>query len=173
MFYSKYCPSYCGNFRGYPVRKWVLNVIEVSRSALDIFTHKRIYYTDENSLIFQGYFFDRSPTLRQWSFTSVNFNQILLMAPTFVKRWKLISTPDRYTVKNPVENYQSIIKYFTMIDVGIIRLYCEFSTISGVISQYLYKVCSESLILPLESGDIKLRMINMVNFNHSVTYIWM
>ena len=24
----------------------------------------------------------------------------------------------KYTVKNPVENYQSIIKYFTMIDVG-------------------------------------------------------
>ena len=74
-------------------------------------------------------------------------------------------------MKNPVENYQSIIKYFTMIDVGIVRLYCEFATISGVISQYLYEVCSESLILPFESEDIKLRTINMVNFNHSVTYI--
>ena len=59
-----------------------------------------------------------------------------------------------------------------MIDVGIVRLYCEFATISGVISQYLYEVCSESLILPLESVDIKLRMINMVNFNHSVTCIF-
>ena len=60
-----------------------------------------------------------------------------------------------------------------MIDVGIVRLYCEFATISGVISQYLYEVFSESLILPRESGDIKLRTINMVNFNHSVTYISM
>ena len=60
-----------------------------------------------------------------------------------------------------------------MIDVRIVRLYCEFATISGVISQYLYEVCSESLILPRESGDIKLRTINMVNFNHTVTYILM
>ena len=27
--------------------------------------HKRIYYTDKNSLIFQGYVVDRCPTLRQ------------------------------------------------------------------------------------------------------------
>ena len=31
----------------------------------------------------------RCPTLRQWRFTSVNFNQNLLVAPTFVKRGNL------------------------------------------------------------------------------------
>ena len=55
--------------------------------------HKRIYYTAKNSLIFQGYIIDRCPTLWQWRFTSVNFNQNLLVAPTFIKRWKLIHTP--------------------------------------------------------------------------------
>ena len=34
-------------------------------SKLDIFAHKRIYYTDKNSLTFQGYVVDRGPTLRQ------------------------------------------------------------------------------------------------------------
>ena len=57
---------------------------------------KRIYYTDENSLIFQGYVVYRYPTLRQWRFTSVNFNQNLLVAPTFVKWRKLICTPDKF-----------------------------------------------------------------------------
>ena len=53
-----------------------------------------MYYTNKNSLIFQGYVVDRCPKLRQSRFTSVNFNQNLLVAPTFVKRRKLICTPD-------------------------------------------------------------------------------
>ena len=57
---------------------------------------KRIYYTDENSLIFQGYVIDRCLTLRQWRFTSVNFNRNLLVMPTFIKQRKLICTPDNF-----------------------------------------------------------------------------
>ena len=52
------------------------------------------YYTDKNSLIFQGYFVDRCPTLEKCRFTSVNFNQNLLVATTFVKWRKLICAPD-------------------------------------------------------------------------------
>ena len=57
---------------------------------------KRIYYTDENSLIFQGYVIDICLTLRQWRFTSVNFNRNLLVMPTFIKQRKLICTPDNF-----------------------------------------------------------------------------
>ena len=34
-------------------------------TAVEISGHNRIYYTDKNSLIFQGYVVDRCPTLRQ------------------------------------------------------------------------------------------------------------
>ena len=70
-------------------RKWRL-----FGSKLEIFAHKRIHYTNKNLLIFQGYVVDRCSTLRQWSFISVNFNQNLLVASTFVKRRKLICTPE-------------------------------------------------------------------------------
>ena len=45
-----------------------LQIQEVNQkfgSKFDIFAHKRIYYTDKNPLIFQGYVVDRCPTLRQ------------------------------------------------------------------------------------------------------------
>ena len=44
-------------------------------------------------MLIQGYVVDRCPTLRQRRFTCVNFNRNLLVAPTFVKRRKLICIP--------------------------------------------------------------------------------
>ena len=76
-------------------RKWRL-----FGSKLEIFTHKRLYYTDGNSLIFHSYVTERCPTLRQWCFTYDNFNQSLLVAPTFFKRRKLICTPDNIEISN-------------------------------------------------------------------------
>ena len=43
----------------------------------------------------EDYVVDRCPTLRQRRLTSVNFNQYLLVAPTFVIWRKLICSPDR------------------------------------------------------------------------------
>ena len=77
------------------------------------FGTKRIYYTDIISLIFQGYVVDRCPTLRQWRFTSVNFNQNLLVASIFVKRRKLICTPDnKITVQTKFINCLKILQYW-------------------------------------------------------------
>ena len=60
------------------------------------FSHTKEYIIlNKNSLIFQGYAVDICPSLRQWRFTSVNFNQNFLVTPTFVKQRKLICTPDR------------------------------------------------------------------------------
>ena len=92
-------------------------------SKLDIFTQKRIYYTYKNSLIFQAYIADTCPTLRQWRFTSVNFNQKLLVMPTFIKRRKLICTPDNILNFRKIAitiklNYN---KYASFIETNILK----------------------------------------------------
>ena len=67
-----------------------------------------LYYTDKNSLIFQGHVVERCTTLQQWLSFSVNFSQKLLVAPTFFKRRKLICTPDNMQGVSPVER-QSVL----------------------------------------------------------------
>ena len=92
-----------------------------------------------NSLIFQGYVADRYPTLRQWRFISVDFNPNLLVMPAFVKRRKLICTPDtscgiavnspgRNRTKWRIENCPSTVFIWNL---DIIVFVCSNSGLSG------------------------------------------
>ena len=104
-------------------------------SKLDISARVRIYNTDKNSVIFQGYVIDRFSTLRQWCFTSINFNQNLLVAPTFVKQRKLTWTPDIMTYCT-FYNFQVSLKGFLLLNV----LTPVFSDLSGISSNFISAV---------------------------------
>ena len=74
---------------------------------------------NKNLPILQGYIVDRYPTLRQWRFTFVNFNKNLLVTPTFVKRRKLICTPDTFCQKLYQTKILDLIVLLYLSDCGL------------------------------------------------------
>ena len=71
-----------------------------------------------------------------------------------------------YTVKKLIEICKSVWKQFTVIYVLIQLVYCELAELTvefkNICNNFTMKVY---MILPRRTGDIKLPMINVVNFN--------